>query len=150
MITVVQQPGPQNALGVMKIDMPNPHAIYLHDTPSKSYFNQPVRAYSHGCVRTERALELGMTLAIFGAGLDTNQVVANATSGKYTRVVMSRQLPVYITYFTMGTNISGQLASFGDIYGRDAPVLASFAQPRQIKTTQRKSNEAIIKLDNPL
>ena len=149
-INVVQQPGPNNALGVMKIDMPNPHAIYLHDTPSKSFFNMPVRAYSHGCVRTERALELGMTLAIFGAGLDTNAVVANATSGKYTRVVMNRQLPVYITYFTMGTSISGQLASFPDIYGRDAPVLASFAQPRQLKTTQRKSNEAIIKLDNPL
>ncbi len=149
-ITVVQQPGPNNALGVMKIDMPNPHAIYLHDTPSKQYFNTPVRAYSHGCVRTERALELGMTLAIFGAGLDTNQVVANATSGKYTRVVMNRTLPIYITYFTMGTDISGQLSTFNDIYGRDAPVLASFNQPRQLKTTQRKSNEAIIKLDNPL
>ena len=150
MITVVQQPGPNNALGVMKIDMPNPHAIYLHDTPSKQYFNQAVRAESHGCVRTERALELGMTLAIFGAGLDTNAVVANATSGKYTRVPMTRTLPIYITYFTMGTDISGQLSSFADIYRRDAPVLASFAQPRALKTTQRQSNEAIIKLDNPL
>lgn len=150
MVTVVQQPGSNNALGVMKIDMPNPHAIYLHDTPSKQYFNSTVRAYSHGCIRTERALELGMTLAIFGAGLDTSAVVANATSGKYTRVVMNRTLPIYITYFTMGTNISGQLASFNDLYGRDAPVLASFDQPRQIKTTQRQSNEAIIKLDNPL
>lgn len=149
-LTVVQQPGPNNSLGVMKIDMPNPHAIYLHDTPSKQYFNMPVRAYSHGCVRTERALELGMTLAIFGAGLDTNQVVANATSGKYNRVVMNKTVPIYITYFTMGTSIAGQLSSFGDIYGRDAPVLASFNQPRQIKTTQRQSNEAIIKLDNPL
>ncbi|MGN6356236.1 MAG: L,D-transpeptidase family protein [Novosphingobium sp.] len=149
-LTVVQQPGPNNSLGVMKIDMPNPHAIYLHDTPSKQYFNMPVRAYSHGCVRTERALELGMTLAIFGAGLDTNQVVANATSGKYTRVVMTKTVPIYITYFTMGTSIAGQLSSFADIYGRDAPVLASFNQPRQLKTTQRQSNEAIIKLDNPL
>jgi murein L,D-transpeptidase YcbB/YkuD len=150
MMTVVQQPGPQNALGVMKIDMPNPHAIYLHDTPSKAGFNATVRAFSHGCVRTERALELGMTLAIFGAGLDTNQVVANATSGKYTRVVMNKTVPIYITYFTMGTSIAGQLSSFADLYGRDAPVLASFNQPRQLKTTQRKSNEEIIKLDNPI
>ena len=150
MMTVVQQPGPNNALGVMKIDMPNPHAIYLHDTPSKAGFNATVRAFSHGCVRTERALELGMTLAIFGAGLDTNQVVANATSGKYTRVVMTKTVPIYITYFTMGTSISGQLASFADLYGRDAPVLASFDRPRQLKTTQRQSNEAIIKLDNPI
>jgi murein L,D-transpeptidase YcbB/YkuD len=149
-VTVVQQPGPNNALGLMKIDMPNPHAIFLHDTPAKQFFNETVRAFSHGCVRTERALELGMTLAIFGAGMDTDAVVAAATSGKYTRVVMNRTLPVYITYFTMGTDISGQLSTFKDIYGRDAPVIASFNAPRQVKTTQRKSNEAIIQLDNPL
>jgi murein L,D-transpeptidase YcbB/YkuD len=149
-ITVVQQPGPSNALGLMKIDFPNPHAIFMHDTPSKAGFNAAVRAFSHGCVRTERAVELGMTLAIYGAGLDINTVVAKATSGKYDRVVMTRQLPVYITYFTMGTDISGRLSTFADIYGRDAPVLASLAAPRQLKTTQRKSNEAIIKLDNPL
>jgi L,D-transpeptidase YcbB len=149
-ITVVQQPGPNNALGMMKIDFPNPHAIFMHDTPSKQYFDHEVRAYSHGCVRTERAVELGMTLAIFGAGLSTDEVVANATSGKYTRVTMTRQLPVYITYFTYGTDIQGNLTRFKDIYGRDKPVLASFEEPRQLKTTQRKSNEKVIKLDNPL
>jgi murein L,D-transpeptidase YcbB/YkuD len=149
-ITVVQGPGPGNALGLMKIDFPNPHAIFMHDTPSKGGFNAAVRAFSHGCVRTERAVELGMTLAIYGAGLTTDQVVANATSGKYTRVTMTRQLPVYITYFTFGRDINGELRAFTDIYGRDAPVLASFNQPRRLKTTQRKSNEAVIKLDNPL
>jgi len=149
-ITVVQQPGPGNALGLMKIDFPNPHAIFMHDTPSKQFFDHEVRAYSHGCVRTERAVELGMTLAIYGAGMSVDDVVANAKSGKYNRVKMTRQLPVYITYFTYGRSIDGELTSFADIYGRDAPVLASFAAPRQLKTTQRKSNEKIIKLDNPL
>lgn len=149
-ITVVQQPGDSNSLGRMKIDMPNPHAIYLHDTPAKQYFNQPVRAYSHGCIRTERAVELGMTMAILGAGLTPEQSVQYSTSGKYTRVPMTRTFPVYITYFTTGLDITGKLANFADIYGRDAPVLASFAQPRQLKTTQRTSNEEIIKLDNPL
>lgn len=149
-ITVVQQPGPRNSLGVMKIDMPNPHAIYLHDTPAKSLFNAPVRAFSHGCVRTERALELGMTMAILGAGLTGDDVVAISTSGQYNRVMMTRTFPVYITYFTIGTDIAGQLRSYGDVYGRDAPVLASFAQPRKLKTTQRMSDEKVIKLDNPL
>jgi L,D-transpeptidase YcbB len=149
-VTVVQQPGPGNALGLMKIDFPNPHAIFMHDTPSKQYFNHDVRAYSHGCIRTERAVELGMTLAIYGAGMTTDEVVATATSGKYTRVKMTKQLPVYITYFTYGTDIGGQLTGFKDIYGRDKPVLASFAKPRELKTTQRKSNEKVIKLDNPL
>ena len=149
-ITVVQQPGPRNALGVMKIDMPNPHAIYLHDTPGKGLFNSPVRAFSHGCVRTEKAQELGMTMAMLGADLTIDQAVQYANSGKYTKVPMARTFPVYITYFTMARDIGGKLASFNDIYGRDAPVLASFTRARALKTTQRKSAEKVIKLDNPL
>ncbi|HMO67446.1 MAG TPA: L,D-transpeptidase family protein [Novosphingobium sp.] len=150
MITVVQQPGDNNALGRMKIDMPNPHAIYLHDTPAKALFNTPVRAYSHGCIRTERAVELGMTMAILGADLTPEQAVEHNLSGKYTKVDMKRTFPVYITYKTMGLNIDGQLATFADIYGRDAPVLASFNAPRVAKTTQRTSTEEVIQLDNPL
>jgi murein L,D-transpeptidase YcbB/YkuD len=149
-ITVVQQPGPNNALGLMKIDMPNPHAIYLHDTPSKGLFNTNVRAYSHGCIRTERAVELGMTMAMLGADITAEQAVSTSTSGKYTKVPMTKTFPVYITYFTMGRNIDGAISNFADIYGRDAPVLASFTKPRETKTTQRMSDEEIIKLDNPL
>ena len=150
MITVVQQPGDNNALGRMKIDMPNPHAIYLHDTPSKQYFNHPVRAYSHGCIRTEKAVELGMTMAILGAQMSKEEVNAISVSREYTKVPMTRTFPVYLTYFTMARDIDGVMKKFGDIYGRDKPVLASFNQPRQPKTTQRVSDEAIIKLDNPL
>ena len=149
-ITVVQQPGDNNALGRMKIDMPNPHAIYLHDTPSKQYFEADVRAFSHGCIRTERAVELGMTMAILGAKMPTDQAAEISRSGTYTKVDMTRTFPVYITYFTYARSIDGQLKPFADLYGRDKPVLDSFAQPRQLKTTQRTSNEAIIKLDNPL
>lgn len=149
-IYVVQQPGPNNALGLMKIDMPNPHAIYLHDTPSKQYFDHPVRAYSHGCIRTERAVELGMTMAILGAGLSATEAADISRSRQYTKVEMTRTFPVYLTYFTMARSIDGQLQQFNDIYGRDKPVLASFGQPRQLKTTQRTSDEEIIQLDNPL
>jgi len=149
-IIVVQQPGPKNSLGMMKIDMPNPHAIYLHDTPSRNLFDAKVRAFSHGCIRTEKAVELGMTMAILGANLPPAEAVAKSDSGKYNRVVMTRTFPVYINYTTFGRDTEGQLTAFDDIYGRDAPVIASFAQPRQLKTTQRTSNEAIIKLDNPL
>jgi L,D-transpeptidase YcbB len=130
--------------------MPNPHAIYLHDTPNHALFNATVRAFSHGCVRTERAQELGITMAMLGADLTPEQGTQYASSGRYNRVLMARPFPVYITYFTMARDITGKLTSFADIYGRDAPVLASFAQPRALKTTQRKSNEAVIQLDNPL
>ncbi len=150
MLLVVQQPGDNNSLGRMKIDMPNPHAIYLHDTPGKALFNAPVRAFSHGCIRTERAVELGMTMAILGAGLTPQQAVDYNLSGKYTKVPMTRTFPVYLTYMTMARDITGKLTAFADIYGRDAPVLAGFAEPRQLKTTQRASTEEIIQLDNPL
>ncbi len=149
-VSVVQQPGPGNALGLMKIDMPNPHAIYLHDTPSKQYFSHEVRAYSHGCIRTERAVELGMTMAILGAKMPAAEAAAISRSREYTKVEMTRTFPVYITYFTMARDIDGEFKAFGDIYGRDKPVLESFAAPRQPKTTQRASDEPIIELDNPL
>ncbi len=149
-INVVQQPGDKNSLGRMKIDMPNPHAIYLHDTPGKALFDRPVRAFSHGCVRTERAVELGMTMAILGAGLSQDEGVELFNLKKYRRVVMTRTFPVYLTYMTVGRDINGHLTSFGDIYGRDAPVIDSFHAPRALHTAQRASNEEVIKLDNPL
>jgi murein L,D-transpeptidase YcbB/YkuD len=101
-------------------------------------------------VRTERAVELGMTMAILGAGLTPQQAVDYNLSGKYTRVPMTRTFPVYLTYFTMARDIDGKLGTFKDIYGRDAPVLASFAAPREPWNGQRTSSEAVIKLDNPL
>jgi Uncharacterized protein conserved in bacteria len=147
---VVQQPGPNNALGLMKIDMPNPHAIYLHDTPAKQYFDSEVRAFSHGCIRTERAVELGMTMAILGAKMPASEAAEISRSGTYTKVEMTRTFPVYLTYFTYARSIDGELKSFNDLYGRDKPVLDSFKAPRQLKTTQRTSDEEVIQLDNPL
>lgn len=149
-ITVVQQPGDTNSLGRVKIDMPNEHAIYIHDTPNRNLFALPARALSHGCIRAERATELAMTMAILGAELPPETAVEYNLSGKYTKVPMTKPWAVYIAYFTVARDVNGLMRSFPDIYGRDKPVLDSFAQPRQLHTTQRKSSEAIIKLDNPL
>ena len=150
MVIVVQQPGKGNALGVMKLDMPNPHAIYIHDTPNHALFNLPNRALSHGCIRAERADELGMTMAILGADITKEQGIEYTHSGKYTKVPMTQTFPVYVTYFTIARDVNGLMRSFPDIYGRDAPVLASFDAPRQLHTGQRTSKEAVVKLDNPL
>jgi murein L,D-transpeptidase YcbB/YkuD len=149
-ITVVQQPGDTNSLGRAKLDMPNEHAIYIHDTPNRGLFALPARALSHGCVRAEHATELAMTMAILGAELPPETAIEYSLSGKYTKVPMAKPFPVYIAYFTVARDVNGLMRSFPDIYGRDPAVIASFAQPRALHTTQRKSNEAIIKLDNPL
>lgn len=148
-VTVVQQPGPDNSLGLVKLDMPNPHAIYLHDTPSRSLFNNEQRALSHGCIRTERALELAITMAIVGRGATKDEAITISTSGEYTRVALQREFPVYITYFTMASDIDGQMRSFADIYERDTPVLASLDQPREANRA-RKSSEKVIEIVDDL
>ena len=146
-ITVIQQPGPGNSLGRMKLEMPNPHAIFFHDTPARHLFANTNRALSHGCIRTERALELAMTMAILGKGATRDEAVEIATSGKYTKVPIERKVPAYITYFTMGVNIDGELVTFNDIYERDAPVLASFDQPR-VQGRSATSEDEIIVIEN--
>lgn len=143
-ITVVQQPGPGNSLGLMKLEMPNPHAIFFHDTPSRHLFANDDRALSHGCIRTERALELAITMAILGKGATKEEAVEISTSGKYTKVMLEKQWPAYITYFTIASDINGEMATFRDIYDRDAPVLASLDKPRVRERTQQPVDEVIV------
>ena len=143
-VSVVQQPGPGNSLGRMKLEMPNEHAIFFHDTPSRHLFANDARALSHGCVRTERALELAITMAILGKGATKEEAVAISTSGKYTKVMLHKQLPAYITYFTMASDINGEMATFADIYGRDAPVLASLDKPRERNRSNAIDDEVIV------
>ena len=147
-VYVVQQPGPTNSLGMMKLDMPNPHAIFLHDTPARGLFGNANRALSHGCVRVERALELAMTIAILGQGASKDEAVAISTSGEYTRVPVVKTMPVYITYFTMGRDIEGNLRTFSDIYGRDAPVLAALNAPRVGNRARVTDEEAVPIIDD--
>ena len=61
-LTVRQPPGPRNSLGRLKIEMPNEHAIFLHDTPAQALFSRPVRAFSHGCVRTQNIRDFAAVL----------------------------------------------------------------------------------------
>ena len=148
-ISVVQQPGPTNSLGRMKLEMPNRHAIFFHDTPSRHLFGNANRALSHGCIRTERALELAITMAILGKGATKEETIEIATSGEYTLVPIKREMPAYITYFTMATDINGELATFKDIYDRDAPVLASLDKPRVSNRGTQTDEEVIVIEDDP-
>ncbi|MHA6332766.1 L,D-transpeptidase family protein [Qipengyuania sp. CAU 1752] len=148
-ISVVQQPGPGNSLGRMKLDMPNRHAIFLHDTPARGLFNSANRALSHGCVRTERAVELALTLAILQAGLTADEGVEILNSGEYTKVAFEKKMPVYITYFTMASDIEGKLSTFDDVYGRDDAVLASFNAPRMANRSRVTDEQVIVIEDDP-
>ncbi|NNC52401.1 MAG: L,D-transpeptidase family protein [Erythrobacter sp.] len=154
-IGVVQQPGPLNALGMMKLDMPNEHAIFLHDTPSRHLFAQSNRALSHGCIRVEGALEVAMMMSMLGNATskaelpDIQQEVQEiSASREYTRYPMAKQWPVYITYFTMATDVNGEMKAFKDIYDRDKPVLEALDAPRVSDRARETSEEAVEIIDD--
>lgn len=116
-----QRPGPANALGRVKIDMPNAHAIYLHDTPSKALFERDSRAFSHGCIRVKDIDRLAAELAALDRG--DAQDVRKALAGSATRTVpLQRKRPVYLVYFTVEASPDGSLDTFEDPYGRDRRV----------------------------
>jgi L,D-transpeptidase YcbB len=119
-----QPPGPANALGKVKIDMPNPHSIYLHDTPSKALFDEESRAFSHGCIRVKDIDRLALQLAALDRGED--QTVRKALAGSATRTVaLGAKRPVYLVYFTADASADGRVTSFEDPYNRDPRLLAA-------------------------
>lgn len=128
-LAVTQAPGPGNALGMMKMEMLNEHAIYLHDTPSKGAFAAVERAFSHGCIRTERALHFSGLMAVMFGGQTPEAFGEAYASGKTTRFGFDQPFPVYIAYWTARPDAAGKLVTYKDLYGRDAPVTASFARP---------------------
>lgn len=117
-----QRPGPANALGRMKLVMPNGYAVYLHDTPSQSLFEQEVRVGSHGCVRVQDALGLAtMLLADRPDGWTRGQTDAVVATGRTRQINLAEPVPVYIAYFTAQPDDDGHIAYLDDIYGRDRP-----------------------------
>jgi hypothetical protein len=123
--TYRQRPGPGNALGLVKLVMPNPYTVYLHDTPTKALFDQPVRAFSHGCVRVDRALDLAATLV--GRPVD-----AEITRGETVTLPIAEPIPVYVAYFTAELGESGTVEFHNDIYNRDRgprPKSGGFLNP---------------------
>lgn len=121
-MSVRQSPGPRNALGRLKIEMQNDHAIYLHDTPSQSLFGRPVRAFSHGCIRTQNVRAFAALLLAPGGEWDRAEIDQTIAGGRTQTARLSQPVPVFIAYFTAAATSDGDIVRYGDIYGRDAPV----------------------------
>jgi len=114
-----QDPGPQNALGLVRINMPNKHAVYMHDTPLKRLFNQSQRAFSSGCVRVESVWELVAWL-LGPQGWSLGKVEAQVASGQKKNVKLRQSVPVHFVYLTAFANSYGLAQFRPDIYGQDA------------------------------
>lgn len=120
-----QKPGPGNALGQMKLVMPNPYSVFMHDTPGKSLFEREERAFSHGCIRTGDAL--GFAATLLSGTRTSSEIDAIVASGKTTTIDLAASLPLYVTYFTATANADGSIAIHSDIYNRDHPIVVGCA-----------------------
>jgi murein L,D-transpeptidase YcbB/YkuD len=124
-----QDPGEDNALGVVKIMFPNPYLVYLHDTPSKSLFDKDQRTFSSGCIRVQKALELA-ALVLDEPATWSQEAMAAAIATKQTRTVyLAKPIPVLLLYWTAQPLANGQVVFRDDIYGRDPPTLAALNGP---------------------
>ncbi len=143
-----QPPGPSNALGKIKFVMPNEHAIYLHDTNNRGLFDSRARFLSHGCIRTEKILDLASELLTDDAGEWTqDRIDAALASGKTVQANFFKPLPVYIVYFSAAALVDGKIQPYNDLYGRDALVLAALnARDGRGPVTAKPAVKAAVKV----
>ncbi len=124
---VRQRPGPHNALGVVKLMMPNPHAVYLHDTPARDLFSRTERTFSSGCIRLAQPLDLTELVLRNQPDWDRARIDRVVASGQTATVVLRRQVPVYIVYFTAFAGSDGAVRYRRDVYDRDQRIINALA-----------------------
>jgi len=126
-----RKPGPANDLGRIKFMLPNEHSVYLHDTPARHLFERETRAFSHGCIRVGRPLELARHL--IPAGFREGELASEA--GGTERVVrLDRPVPIYIVYFTAWRSDDGMVHFRDDIYGHDDELWADLRGDRAVES----------------
>lgn len=120
---LIQQPGPQNALGQVKFMFPNRYDIYLHDTPAQSLFTRLERTLSSGCIRLERPFELAERLLASTNGWNKRRIEQTLATAEPATVVLSEPVPVYLQYWTTWIDPAGVLQFRNDVYDRDRRLL---------------------------
>ncbi|MCB9729859.1 MAG: L,D-transpeptidase family protein [Deltaproteobacteria bacterium] len=121
---VVQLPGPDNALGLVKFLFPNDFSIYMHDTPKKHLFGRELRAFSHGCMRTKDALDLARWLLCDVQGLEPARFDRILESREEYGIALTKKVAITIDYSTVGVHSSGKLMFYADIYRFDRDLEA--------------------------
>jgi murein L,D-transpeptidase YcbB/YkuD len=118
---VTQLPGPDNALGTAKFEMPNAFDVYMHDTPSKHAFLSDERAQSHGCVRVQQI----QPLVEHVLGLQDAELQDLIAQGQTQQRKLKEPIPVYIQYVTAIARDDHRIVFREDVYGRDTKMIAS-------------------------
>jgi murein L,D-transpeptidase YcbB/YkuD len=125
---IVQAPGRDNPLGGIKFVFPNEHSVYLHDTPSRALFDRTVRAFSSGCIRIDRPLQLAALLLDDPERWPESRLQDAIAAGKTLTVPVRRTVPVLLLYFTASVT-DGQLHFRPDLYKRDELIVRALSAP---------------------
>ena len=119
-----QDPGPQNALGVLRFDMPNKHIVYMHDTPMKNLFDYFERAVSAGCVRLQNFYGVADWVMAGQDGLSGAALKDRVAAGQQSTVKLKQPVPVHFVYLTAWID-NGVVHFRNDLYNRDASAFVS-------------------------
>jgi murein L,D-transpeptidase YcbB/YkuD len=123
-----QPAGDDNALGLVKFLFPNKHSVYLHDTPARYLFNDPVRLYSHGCMRVRNPQQLAQLILDIDRGSaapDVKQLVRKGP--RDNEITLDTPIPVHVGYFTVWIGDDGQPKYFRDYYGHQRRITLALA-----------------------
>jgi murein L,D-transpeptidase YcbB/YkuD len=125
---IQQVPGEKNALGRLKLEMPNRLQVYLHDTPAKALFSQPERFVSHGCIRVQETMALAQYALTGDPASDVARLIQPGSDTR--RLPLEKPLKVYVLYWTVFRGEDGTVAFRNDVYGRDAQLIAALSNKR--------------------
>ena len=109
-----QSTGCDNSLGIIKLDLTSPFGVYLHDTNEKGLFKSNNKFRSHGCMRVEKAIELGNYL--LNNKLDTAFLQACIKGEKPIILQLEKPVPVFVVYLTAELYANGVINYYKDVY----------------------------------
>ena len=114
-----EDPGINNSLGVVRINIGNPYGVYMHDTPTKGVFGDDFRFVSSGCIRVQNVRDYVAWLLKDNPGWDRDKIDATIRSGERVDVKLAANVPVYWVYITAWATPDGVVQFRDDIYNRD-------------------------------
>lgn len=126
-LSVRQRPGPDNALGFIRFDFPNPYDVYMHGTPATELFSRSRRDFSHGCIRVEDPVALAEWVLRSSPEWTPEKIRAAMDGSETFRVEVRQPIPVLIVYGTVVVMENGDVDFFDDIYHYDAELERALA-----------------------
>jgi murein L,D-transpeptidase YcbB/YkuD len=123
--TIRQSPGAHNSLGLIKFMFPNKYDVYMHDTPQKELFEMNDRAFSSGCIRIQKPVELAEYLLRKKEEFTPDSIQSIFKTGKTLQVILPEPIMVHIVYFTATVDEKGIVIFRKDLYGRDKKLKAA-------------------------